>query len=37
MATTMLISSLTLLGGMLGSLGLLARSRTATPIPARDR
>jgi hypothetical protein len=37
MAATMLISSLTLLGGMLGSLGLLARSRSATPIEIRKR
>jgi hypothetical protein len=37
MAATMLISSLALLGGMLGSLGLLARSRSAAPIAARER
>jgi len=37
MAATMLISSLTLLGGMLGSLGLLARARSAAPIEVRKR
>jgi hypothetical protein len=37
MAATMLISSLTLLGGMLGSLGLLARSRSVAPVSARER
>jgi hypothetical protein len=37
MAATMLISSLTLLGGMLGSLGLLARAPSTAPNTARDR
>lgn len=36
MAATMLISSLGLLGGMFGSLGLLARSRSAAPITGHE-